>query len=160
MLIVEDGTGVANAESLASVAFCDTYHADRGNAAWGAFTLQVKEQQLRKATDYAVAVYNNAWSGLPVASGQSLPFPRIVDSLNVGVPLSIKQAIAELALIAKTTPLMPNVTRGKKRVKIGPIDIEYDGSAPTSVKFISASLRFGPWLATPVSAAMVKLTRS
>lgn len=160
-LIVEDGTGVANADSLASVAFADQYHADRGNAGWASVaSTEVKEQLLRKATDYAVAMYSGLWNGVEVVAGQSLPFPRIIAGKNVGVPLSVKQAIAELALIAKTTPLMPNVTRGKKKVKVGPLEVEYDGNSATATKFVAASLRFGPWLSGIATGAMVKLVRS
>lgn len=160
-LIVEDGTGVEGAESLASVEFADAYHAARGNAAWAAIaSTEIKEQLLRKATDYAVGVYYGSWLGSQVSSAQALPFPRYVNGSNVGVPLSIQQAIAELALIAKTTSLMPNVTRGKKRVKVGPIEVEYDGASPASTKFVAASLRFSPWLSGMVNGAMVKLVRS
>lgn len=160
-LIVEDGTGVIGAESLASVQFADTYHAARGNAGWASVaSTEVKEQLLRKATDYAVAMYAGAWNGTPVKADQAMPFPRYIAGANVGLPLSIQQAIAELALIAKTTPLMPNVTRGKKRVKVGPLEVEYDGNAATSTKFVAASLRFGPWLSGVATGAMVKLIRS
>lgn len=159
-LIVEDGTGVANAESLASVAFADSYHADRGNAGWTSVaSVEVKEQLLRKATDYIVAMYAGSWKGVEVAAGQSLPFPRLVDSTNIGVPLSVKQATVELGLIARTTPLMPSVTRGKKRVKVGPLEVEYDGTAPTATQFVAASARLGPWLGGGTSSAMVKLVR-
>ncbi len=160
-LIVEDGTGVTGAESLASVAFADAYHAARGNAGWASVaSTEVKEQLLRKATDYAIAVYYGNWNGVEVATGQALPFPRYVNTINIGNPLGVQQAIAELALIAKSTPLMPNVTRGKKRVKVGPLEVEYDGSAATATKFVAASLRFAPFLGGAVSSAMVKLVRT
>lgn len=160
-LIVEDGSGVTGAESLASVAFADAYHAARGNAAWAAVASEeVKEQLLRKATDYIVNMYAGSWSGVEVVAGQAMPFPRYVASSNIGVPLSVKQATAELALIAKTTPLMPNITRGKKRVKVGPLEVEYDGNAATSTRFVAASLRLAPFLSGMATGAMVKLVRS
>lgn len=160
MLIVEDGTGVLNAESLASVAFADTYHAARGNSAWtGIASVETKEQLLRKATDYAVNTYAGAWAGVTVSSTQSLPFPRLVSSVNIGLPVSIQQAIAELALSAKTSPLMPNITRGKKRVKVGPIEVEYDGTSSVATAFVNASLRFAPYLVGIATGAMVRLVR-
>lgn len=160
-LIVEDGTGVANAESLASVAFVDEYHSLRGNAAWAAIaTVEVKEQLLRKATDYFVGIYSQSLKGYTVSVDQSLPFPRIVNSVNVGVPLSIKQGIAELALIAKSGPLIPNATRGKKRVKVGPLEVEYDGNSSFATKFVDASLKFLPWVnASSANGAMARLVR-
>lgn len=160
-LIVEDGTGIAGAESLASVAFSDSYHAARGNSGWTDIaSVEIKEQLLRKATDYIVAMYAGAWAGTPVKSDQAMPFPRYVAGSNIGLPLSIQQATAELALIAKSTPLLPSVTRGKKRVKVGPLEVEYDGNAATSTKFVAASLRIGPFLSGLASGAMVKLIRS
>lgn len=142
VLVVEDGTGFANADSLCSVAFADAYHADRGNVVWATLDIAVKEQLLRKATDYVKYTYNGQWLGLPVYVQQALPFPRV----GFGVPVSIVEAVAELALIAKSTPLIPNITRGKKSVKVGPIQVTYDGSAATSTMFVSASLRFSPYL--------------
>ena len=157
-LIVEDGTGKPDAESLASVAFADAYHAGRGNAAWAATDAEVKEQLLRKATDYIVSMYAGSWAGLELVAGQALPFPRSPWGLVVPVP--IQQACAELALIAKTTPLMPNVTRGKKRVKVGPLEVEYDGNAATSTKFVAASLRIGPFLSVLSTGPFAKLVRT
>lgn len=160
-LIVEDGTGVANAESLASVAFADTYHANRGNIVWADIAdVATKEQLLRKATDYAVAKYAGLWAGVPVSEAQFLPFPRTVNGTNIGLPVSIQQAIAELALSAKTSPLMPNIVRGKKKVKVGPIEVEYDGNSAVATTFVAASLRFAPFLSGVASGAMVKLVRT
>lgn len=160
-LIVEDGTGVANAESLASVEFADAYHEARGNAGWASVaSTEIKEQLLRKATDCIVAMYASAWAGVPVKADQAMPFPRYVAGRNIGLPLSIQQATAELALIGKTTPLMPSITRGKKKVKVGPLEVEYDGTSATATKFVAASLRIAPFLSGLASGAMAKLIRS
>ena len=158
-LIVEDGTGIADAESLASVEFFKDYHAKRGNAVAATLTDEVIEQLLRKATDYAVALYATQWGSEPAVVGQALPFPRVAWGLTV--PLPVQQAIAELALIARTTPLMPNVTRGKKKVKVGPLEVEYDGNASTSTNFVAASLRFAPFLYLVATASpFAKLVRT
>lgn len=144
--VVEDGTGYSNANSLASVEFADNYHAERGNVQWAALELARKQQLLILATDYASGVYSSAFAGVPAKTGQALPFPRIVSFKNVGNPVGVQQAISELALVAHTTPLTPNVSRGKKRVKIGPLEVEYDGNAPTQTFFVSASLKLAPFL--------------
>lgn len=161
-LIVEDGTGVDGAESLASVAFADEYHAARGNTAWTDIAQnETKEQLLRKATDYAVNMYAGSWAGVTVSPTQSLPFPRIVNGTNIGLPISIQQAIAELALSAKTSPLSPNISRGKKRVKVGPIEVEYDGNSASATIFVAASMRFAPFLSGFSSnSAMARLVRT
>jgi hypothetical protein len=76
-LVVEDGTARADAESYCSVAAADTYHANRGNTVWAALTQTVKEQCLRKATDYMV-VYRNAWDGYRKTTTQALDWPRFM----------------------------------------------------------------------------------
>jgi hypothetical protein len=156
-LIVEDGTGVAGAESLATVAFADAYHAARGNTAWATIDLTVKEQLMRKATDYAAVMYGPSMAGVSVFVNQPLPFPR---NLWPTVPVVIQQAIVELALIARTTPLLPNITRGKKMVKVGPLEVQYDGNSATSTNFVAASLRFAPFLSTLSAGPFAKLVRT
>jgi hypothetical protein len=131
-LIVEDGTGLANAESLCSVAFADTYHANMGNAAWAALSTTVKEQCLRKGAQYMLARWRARWKGYRVNSTQALDFPRwdIVDDNGYivpsdAVPTPIATANAELALSASTEELLPNEsTPGaitEYSVQVGPI---------------------------------------
>ena len=62
-IIVEDGTGLANAESYVSVVDANTYHSKLGNDAWTDLDTSVKEQLLRKATDYMVAQYRLQYAG-------------------------------------------------------------------------------------------------
>ena len=75
-LIVEDGTGLANAESLCSVADADTIHAARGNTAWAALTTPQKEQNLRKGTDYMTGKYTTLRAGYRRLATQALDWPR------------------------------------------------------------------------------------
>lgn len=158
--IVEDGTGFANSNSLASVEFADAYHAERGNAAWAAFSEPRKQQLLIIATDYVVDLYGQAFDGSRAVSGQALPFPRIVNYVNVGNPIGVQRAVVELALVANSGPLTTNATRGKKRVKIGPLEVEYDGNAPTQTQFVTASLKLAPFLKPgATNGRQVRLTR-
>jgi hypothetical protein len=131
-------------ESPISVAGADSYHALRGNVAWAALTLDVKEQLLRKAGDYLKDVYGGVWSATVIAM--------------LTVPTAMAQAAAELALIGKTTPLVPNMTRGKKKVKIGPLEVEYDPVATTANLFIIATRKLTAVLSR-TSGVMVKVTR-
>lgn len=166
-LIIEDGTGKPNANSFCSVAFADEYHALRGNVAWTSIVeVATKEQLLVKATDYAEGIYALAWPGRVAGKLQALSWPRIgatargfpIDSISI--PNALAEATAELALIAKTTPLIPNVTRGKKRVKVGTLEVEYDGNGPMATRFVAASLKLSVLLAsTQAGGPMVKLTR-
>jgi hypothetical protein len=147
--IVEDGTGIANANSLASVEEFDAFHGERGNAAAVALSVETKRQLLIKATDYLVR-YRNSWVGLPTYLGQGLDWPRTVAVnyalTHLGVPKGVKQCVIELAAIARTAALVPVGTRGKKRVKIGPLDVEYDPAQPTANNFIVASRWLEPYL--------------
>ena len=109
-LIVEDGTGLANAESLCSVADADTIHAARGNTAWAVFTTPQKEQRLRKGTEYMTGRYSLLWAGYRKTATQALDFPRECVPIvglrfiqyydNGTVPNEVKQACALLALRA------------------------------------------------------------
>ena len=160
-LIVEDGTIVPNADSLASVDFADLYHSNRGNSLWAQIAMvEAKEQLLRKATDYVVVKFQGAWKGDLVSSNQHLPFPRIVSEQNIGVPDLVKQAICELALSASNSPLMPNIVRGKKKVKIASLEVEYDGNSSTATNFVAATLRFKPFLDAVSNGFTSKLVRS
>jgi len=57
-LIVEDNTGLANAESYISVADADVYLANMGRTSWAAATTAAKEIALRKATQYIDTAYS------------------------------------------------------------------------------------------------------
>ena len=136
-LIVENGTGMANAESYISVAEADTYHSNIGNAAWAALTTTVKEQLLRKATNYMVQTYRQSWAGIRINDTQSLDFPRyLVPKYDNGamfsyyddksVPKEVKDGCAEFALRANAGALAPDLERLTKREKIGSLEVEYD----------------------------------
>lgn len=110
-IVVEDGTGKADAEAYCTVDFATTYHAAMGNAAWTALSNDAKEQALRKATRYMDARYR--FSGSKQTAEQALAWPRI-GAMNQGwlvdegiVPLPVQRACAELALQSTTTDLAP-----------------------------------------------------
>jgi hypothetical protein len=147
--IVEDGSGILGANSLASVEFATAYHTERANSAWLALDLATQQANLIKGTDYITAVFGPKFNGYPVTSIQTTPFPRIISGVNVGNPLSVQQATAELALSSSAGSLYPVVgSRTKKMVKVGPITVEYDGSAQSTNMFYSATLKLVPYLQT------------
>lgn len=110
-LIVEDGTGLAAAESYISVTNADTYFANRGNTAWPLLTVPQKEQALRKATDWIEGKYSDDWKGHRVQFVQALSWPRYGAKVNGYylfsnyVPLQITYACAELAVRASAIDL-------------------------------------------------------
>lgn len=160
MLIVEDGTGVPNADSLASVEFADNYHNNRGNLTWQVITEPRKEQLLRVATDYIKYIFGPSLIGYKATSTQSLPFPRVISFVNIGNPISVQEATAELALIANTNSLIPTeTTRRKKLVKVGPITVEYDGNSFTGPSFVAAISRLSEFLGASASGMTTRLVR-
>jgi hypothetical protein len=147
-LIVEDGTGLANAESYISAANADTYHSNRANTAWAALSTPTKEALLRKATDYMLEVYRPRWSGNRATTTQALDWPRFNVPMRDGpsaaggtwvayyplnsVPPAVVNACAELALRANSGDLTPDLSQAIKSEKIGQIETVYqDYSAAT-----------------------------
>lgn len=171
-LIVEDGTGLATAESYISVADADTYHSNRGNTDWAALTTTVKEQLLRKATDYMVAVYRLRWDGYRYVNTQSLDWPRIyvpvrdICSVNAYpqyvdfdvVPQQVKDACADLALKANSETLLEDQSQVVTREKVGPIEVEYDKFSPQFKRYLQIENILSIYFAS--SANQVKLMRT
>lgn len=102
MLIVEDGTGIADAESFASVAFADEWLGDRGGADWLALSTSEKEVNLRKATDYMVETYR--FLDTPLTEVQGLPMPGV----KLGYPSAVAIACVMLADRVRTVVLSPD----------------------------------------------------
>ena len=134
-IVVEDGTGLSNANAYVSVAAADTYFSDLNNASWTGSTA-VKEAAIRKATKYLDATYN--WIGTILSTTQALNWPRtgVTDSqgrdLEDQVPQAVVDACCELALLSFTDDLV-NVTSNSdyiKREKVGELEVEYADGAP------------------------------
>lgn len=173
-LIVEDGTAKADAESYCTVAFATTYHSDRGNAAWAALASDaIREQLLRKATEYMVGAYRSRWAGERVTTTQALDWPRryvpIRDApggyglspsyyATDAVPTPVQRACAELALIANDGALAPTLTRAAIRKKVGPLEVEYDTNSPEAPRYRAVDQTLSPYLA--FGGSSVRLTRT
>lgn len=150
-LIVEDGSGLANAESYISVADTDDYNTKYvGNAGWTAETdVAVKEAALRRATQWLDNEYGNKWKGRRINEAMSLDWPRYevydrdgyyIDS--DAVPNGVREATAEMAIkIHGGEDPMPDQTDPgtikSEMVRVGPIteDIEYMGGKSQSTWF-------------------------
>jgi hypothetical protein len=156
MLIVEDGSGLSNAESFTSVADAAAYHASFGNtAAWAAIGAEAdQEAMLRRATSYMQSRYYGMWAGDALGSTQRLDWPRSSVPTRDGygavpsnaVPPEVKNACAELALKAFSGELWPDSTQGVKREKIGPLEVEYDQYSPSTPVFNSIDASLAPLL--------------
>lgn len=139
-LVVEDGNGLASAESYISLAAADARHAALGNTGWtGSDT--VKEQALRRATVYMVQTYRLRWQGVRATLDQALDWPRYgveADGRYVAgdsIPTDVANACADLALRALTEDLCPDLERAVVREKVGPLETEYDRFSQQAKRF-------------------------
>lgn len=132
---VEDGTGLATANSYISEADADQYNDDHeGNATWTAASQAAKEKALRLATQYLDAVYGPRWKGARHEELQALDWPR--DGADDGeysidndvLPQPLLDACVELAIkSAGGTSLIADPTEGnikRTRSKVGSLESE------------------------------------
>ncbi len=172
-LEVEDGTGKADAESYISAADASAYHLARGNTAWaGLASDEIREQLLRKATDYMVASYRERWDGYRVTTTQALDWPRyevpIRDSAIEGayaafygsdsVPVAVARACAELALRAIDGDLAPDLDVPVTSEQVGPISVTYAPGARQTITFRAIDAMLSPFF--KAFGGMIKVSRA
>ena len=166
-LTVEDGTGVAGADAYCEVAAVDTYHTNRGNTAWtGSNT--VKEQAIRKATDYIEARFARRFVGTRYSKAQGLSWPRTEAYDRDGflrddeIPEELVEATAEYALRALSAALLPDPTSNEGAVirvkeKVGPLEEETEyasGSTSQLPAYPAADRKLTPILKAGGSVAI------
>jgi hypothetical protein len=163
-LVVEDGTGKADANAFVSVAVADARHTLLGNTAWTGDDA-TKEAAIARATAYMEQAYRTRWVGCRAHQDQALSWPRYINELVSDqyiasdiVPTEIANACADLALKALADDLNPDLTRGVKRKKIGPLETEYDDYSPQSVRRRAVDMALAPFLKG--SSAMATLVRA
>lgn len=132
VLVVEDGTGISNANAYLSVTEADAYFTARNNQTWLSRNTPDKEKAILYATAFLDS--NFYWLGHIATSDQALGWPRILVYDHEGrsidsdsVPQRVKDATAELALEALDKSLSPSLARGGdvKRQKVASLEIEY-----------------------------------
>lgn len=144
-LVVENGTGLANAESYVSVSAADTYHSNRGNTAWAALATPAKEAALRKATDYIGQAYGHRFKGYRSTKTQALDFPRTELPIpgdpdgdfyaTSAIPAALSNACFELALRASSASLLADTSQAIKREKVGQLETEYQDFTVPGVRY-------------------------
>ncbi|MBX3380113.1 MAG: hypothetical protein KF805_08450 [Phycisphaeraceae bacterium] len=134
-LTVETGSGNSAADAYVSVADVDAFNLARQNsAAWIAATTGAKEIAIRRATLYMDLEYGGRWKGRRKYQSQALDWPRSWvtdrDGYSVdaeSVPVAVKNAACELAILAIAEELMPAQsdvgTVTGSSVTVGPISI-------------------------------------
>ena len=146
-LTVEDGTGLAAAESYVSVADADTYHTAYGDpSAWSGATTAAKETALREGARFLDVMFQSKWVGQRSNEGQGLAWPRLdvtnydgYELASTAIPVKLKDANAIIALAAVDgTDIYPDIAaddgpKHRSRVVVGPIEVEdYFDTSTTS----------------------------
>lgn len=184
-ILVEDGSGVAGANSYASEDTLTIYAEDRG------ITLADgdREAALIRSSAGIDATYRPRFPGVRSnGSAQGLQWPRKAGSIEYGVfvadgylstvtdaeglpidedeiPLALVQAVCEAAIRELTSPgsLVPDLERGGaiKRLKAGSVEVEYATTAPASTTFsfidgLLAGILTGGTESSPYTARAVR----
>ena len=132
--------GAANADSYASVAEADAYHAARPfSDTWTAATTAVKESALLQACILLDSCF--VWTGVAVDGVQALCWPRTgMLTRNgyaiTGIPMALKYAQAEWArqLLAADRLADDDVARqGIESLKAGPVSLSFKHPAQDGV---------------------------
>jgi hypothetical protein len=146
-LTVEDGTGLAAADSYISEANADAYAVARYGATdpFAVLTTAQQEEKLRLAAQELDGEYLERLKGVRKTQLQGLAWPRKnvrdLDDYAVdadSVPVVVQEAQVEYARrITDGTDIHPDQERGGrvKREKIDVIDITYMDGAPASTIF-------------------------
>lgn len=135
-LIVEDGTGLATAESYASVAELDAYAAAHGSPAGHTSAgTAAKEAALRYASTWVDARY--LWRGIVLQTTQRLSWPRsgAVDPDGrelTDVPARLVELVCQAALEHLTESLVTPASRGGAVAseRVGSLEVSYFPGAP------------------------------
>lgn len=131
--LVENGTGVAGANSYASVAFYRTYWSERGRDVTGQTDDSVQSYLIR-ATDFIEKRHGSQWRGTRSTLVQSLGFPRegvTIDGVTIDrdmLPYSLLAATAEYGFRAsKYAELAPDTPVPFEREGIDGTPVSGDG---------------------------------
>lgn len=155
-IVVEDGTGLATANSYVSLVDSETYFDDRGDTVWAAALDADKEAALIRATQAIDEQGNTRWKGTKSSATQALAWPRTdaVDSDGYPmllVPVCVVRAACEAAYIELGSPgaLNPSLSRGgmvaEERVE-GAVTIKYFDGAPSATVYTTVSRALAPAL--------------
>ena len=160
-IVVEDGTGLSNAVSYATVAQYKAYCDARG-ISYSGVTDAVIEQSLVKSTDAMVQMYRARWKGYRNTATQALDWPRSMVYLEpfvfgaVGsypylvddatVPTEVINACIKLAIEVQSAELITNLEPAVIREKIDVIEVEYDINALPYTQYRAVDLMLQPFL--------------
>jgi len=132
-LVVEDGSGVAGANTYADEVYVDAYCAGLGLAEWAAKTAEEKESAILRAMQY---IESRAWKGAKAEELYPLEWPRAAVEDRNGfaidedeIPENVKKALAEAAHREADSPRgLQKDLKGSpqvKRSKAGSLETEF-----------------------------------
>lgn len=160
-LTIEDGTGVAGADSYSTVTEIRAYATARGLA------LPVDDAAVEPlavlATDW-LETYRARYQGSQTSTQQPLQWPRsgvVIDGRAVAddeIPELLKRAQAQAAIDAQAAPLTARAAAGIRREKVDVIEVEYfqgsDSTARTGGSAIAEAM-LAPLLRSPAVGVQV-----
>lgn len=149
-LIVEDGSVVAGANSMASVADADAYFAARGDTVWPTYDQAEKEAALVNASTSLADSKRYPFKGMKTGGyAQRQPWPRTGAVERHGdeipsnaMPWQVVEATCYLAgQSAQGVDLTPALARGGKvkQKTVGPLTTVYADDAPTGTTYQAAT---------------------
>jgi hypothetical protein len=165
-MIVEDGSIVAGANSLCSIAFADAFLLSINSTGWAVLSTGAKENALVNATLYLESQYIGKWNGAIVNTDQPLSHPRVglsVDGRYVSSTIVhpiVQQAVSLLASYnAAGTELASNTGRVEKSVKIGPLQFDYEPGQMDKTTFTLVEGLLSPLVNSGGGANSMKVVR-
>jgi hypothetical protein len=159
-LIIEDGSGLPDAQSYVSVDEADAYLTARGKFdAWDEFDADEKGAFLVRAADYLGQAYRLGWAGNRRTAHQSLDWPRYaVPQIDAPtfiydvfydpavIPREVKNAQIEAAFRFLSGELAPDQSAPVIERTIGPITTKYAEGARQSPTFPVIDRMLAPFL--------------
>ena len=139
--IVEDGTGLPNANSYVDVQEYRDYATDRGIDVTAELEATIQGYLVR-STDYVNLTYT--FVGEQTTDTQSLAFPRTYNEVDLGLPVNVVNATIEMAFqVANGVTLFndntKNIISKKEKVDVIETEIKYD---VTNSIYMSNASRF------------------
>lgn len=123
--VVEDGTGLADANSYTTVQEYRDYYTDRGIDKSSETDAQI-EGYLVRGTEYIDLNFD--FCGETLTAIQALKFPRLIDDVDVGVPIKVKYATINMGnnISSSTGNIYKDSNENIERLKekVGPIETD------------------------------------
>ena len=135
MLIVEDGTGLANANGYITVAYLDDYAANIGYDISLLTTAQKESTIIRVSMNYIDITYD--FAGNPLSADQALSLPTDEVAINE----KIKRGVADACIVDakgelfKTVDPNGSVKRIKEKLDVMENEVEYQDTTNTPSQY-------------------------